>query len=197
MSCSGYAAIQSREEFKTSKAVLSLCFAGQREGMMQYRNIRALLFLVLNFPECRGNFKEALNYLGSLTSELWSLILRDAFSVENQTLLNKDRLVLSFQIDSPGEMARGLHFSHFSLPKKLKIQWSPVNSPCCSLRLQGRNSCSMWQNQSVIEGSWWFLNHGHTAMQLLVVHLKTGLLFFGKRVALGRRQIPTSLSISV
>lgn len=66
-----YAAIQSYEEFKTSKDELSLCFAGQREGMMQYRNIgRALLFLVLNFTESCGNFKEALNYLGSLTSEL-------------------------------------------------------------------------------------------------------------------------------
>lgn len=50
-------------------------------------------FPVLNFTQCCGNFKEALNYLGSLTSELWGLILRDAFSVEKQTLLNKDRLV--------------------------------------------------------------------------------------------------------
>lgn len=91
-----YAAIQSHEEFKTSKDVLSLSFAGQREGMMQHRNIRALLFLVLNFTECCGNFKEALNYLGSVTSELCSLILSDAFSVEKQTLLNKDRLVFSF-----------------------------------------------------------------------------------------------------
>lgn len=92
-----YLGIQSREEFKTSKDMLSLCFSGQRKGMMQYRNIRrALIFIVLIFTECCGDFKEALNYLGSLTSELWSLILRDAFSVEKQTLINKDRLVLSF-----------------------------------------------------------------------------------------------------
>lgn len=36
-----------------------------------------------------------------------------------------------------------------------------------------------------------------TAMQLFVVHIRTGLLFFGKRVALGRRETLSSLSISV
>lgn len=62
--------------------------------MVQYRNIRRALLFPCPLPSAVVNFKQALNYLVSLTSELQSLILRDAFSVEKQ--ISKDGLFLSF-----------------------------------------------------------------------------------------------------
>lgn len=87
--------------------------------MVQYRNIRRALLFPCPLPSAVVNFKQALNYLVSLTSELQSLILRDAFSVEKQ--ISKDGLFLSFQFDSTDLMALGLCVYHFSSSKKLLV----------------------------------------------------------------------------